>query len=114
MHQQGNARVRQQVVGLARCGVGRHDDGWVRVVGSRGEVCVGHEGDMGSEVVTCCQMELIEAIVSGIVMVQRSAVGIRSENSSGMRPPPTAARWPRADGWSWPKPRKRAEDCSQP
>lgn len=66
MHQQGNTGVAQQVVGLPRGGVGGHDDGRIRVVGSRGKIGVGHKGNMGSQVVTCCQMKLIEAMSVGV------------------------------------------------
>lgn len=49
------------MIGLSGCGVRGHDDGRVGVERGGGEVGVGHQRNMGSElIVTCCQMELID------------------------------------------------------
>lgn len=59
VNQKGDTRVGKKMVRLPRCGVGGHNDGWIRIKGSGGEIGIGHQRDMGSEVVTCCQMKLI-------------------------------------------------------
>ena len=47
------------MVGFTGGRVGGHDDGWEGVIGGRGEVGIGHEGDVRGEVVVACsEMEL--------------------------------------------------------
>lgn len=51
------------MVGFTGGRVGGHDDGWEWVIGSRGEVGIGHEGDVRGEVfVACSEMELEDGL----------------------------------------------------
>lgn len=58
MDQERDSRVRKEVEGLAGSGIGCHDDGRVRTEWGRGEVGVGHQGDVGSLAVAGSKMEL--------------------------------------------------------
>lgn len=58
VNQQRYARVVDQVQSLLRRRIGGHDDYWSWIKGSGGEVGVVHEGDMGEEVIACCEMKL--------------------------------------------------------
>lgn len=65
---------------------------------------------MGGEVVTCCQMELIEAKSAFWLMIWGPEEGaVRSGSSSDMRSPPWAARSLHAGEWWWQTPRRRGE-----
>lgn len=61
MNQERDTRVGQEMVCLARCGVGGHDNGRVGVKGGGRKVGIGHQRDMRREIVACCQMQLMES-----------------------------------------------------
>lgn len=61
VHQEGNARVGDEVCGLLGGRVCGHDDCWVRREGCFGEIGVVHEGDMRGRMGregACCEMKL--------------------------------------------------------
>lgn len=58
MNQERDLGIGHEMVGFAGGGVRGHDNRRVRVERSRGEVGIGHERNVRSEAVACCQMKL--------------------------------------------------------